>query len=467
MQQETIIEGFLKKRGEKGFKTYLDIYWPTRWCVLTDSTLVYKVDKTGPERGIIMINDVFNIEDHDNEQCIFHLETPYRKYSFQCPSKDEYLQWIDALKTLIQRNQGLEDSEHDYASQMMKSIQNDSLTNFCLCYCSPVSIKEMKRFISIGIDIMHQILVCKDLPESKPEDIVGLIWLFTAKIAQISDGKELFTSGCLRIDDVDGKIFNYINSCKNSYPRISTHYPERLSETFYLNGSQRGLDLRNLKLPSQKHSVLYFRLGDGTTAIKIEEAGFPPIIDNNFVSWENLLETAIHTKNYLRTRLPQKQSHIKKVWSKADNAFIEFKVSGRREKVPDALKQKFKKVLDLLYEDFQDGDTENIKLELYNYGIIYGLSAMITIIESIIHPTTAVRMVFSIGDTNSSPPVKLDKTLSGSVLCQQEQPCHNSLEMSFLVINKMKEYSSDEVDKVSTPTSTKTAPELKTLSERY
>lgn len=46
---------------------------------------------------------------------------------------------------------------------------------------------------------------------------------------------ELFTSGVIRIDDENGRLFNFINSCDGVYSRASSHYGERLKETVILN----------------------------------------------------------------------------------------------------------------------------------------------------------------------------------------------------------------------------------------
>jgi hypothetical protein len=120
---------------------------------------------------------------------------------------------------------------------------------------------------------------------------VALTWFFLAKVAAFD---ELFTSGVIRIDDPDAIIFNFLDACEGVYERYSpfpsrslafalcscpfliifspsdhvcrrsTHYPERLDETFLLNpGAQRGLDIRKdeplLRLPANKHTLLFFR----------------------------------------------------------------------------------------------------------------------------------------------------------------------------------------------------------------
>eukprot|EP01127_Copromyxa_protea_P018653 TRINITY_DN5918_c0_g1_i8.p1 TRINITY_DN5918_c0_g1~~TRINITY_DN5918_c0_g1_i8.p1 ORF type:complete len:292 (-),score=57.70 TRINITY_DN5918_c0_g1_i8:90-965(-) len=66
---------------------------------------------------------------------------------------------------------------------------------------------------------------------STPKDIVALTWFFLAKVAAVD---ELFTSGVIRIDDPDAKFFNFLDACEGVYERRSTHYPERLDETFFV-----------------------------------------------------------------------------------------------------------------------------------------------------------------------------------------------------------------------------------------
>lgn len=93
----------------------------------------------------------------------------------------------------------------------------------------------------------------------------------------------------------------FLTNFQGTYPRYSTHFEERLSESFVLNpgtslfpfysfakflsvifstfarffivtflGPQCGLDIRGMGLPAGKNTVLFFRVGDGTTLIKLE-----------------------------------------------------------------------------------------------------------------------------------------------------------------------------------------------------
>lgn len=86
-------------------------------------------------------------------------------------------------------------------------------------------------------------------------------------------------------------------------------------------GAQRGLDIRKdepmLRLPANKHTLLFFRLMDNTTVIKLEsmtfftvfpnyiDAGCPPFWREGFQSFENCLEFARHSKDYVETCVAQ------------------------------------------------------------------------------------------------------------------------------------------------------------------
>lgn len=59
----------------------------------------------------------------------------------------------------------------------------------------------------------------KDTAEiSTPKDVVALTWFILAKVAAFD---ELYTSGVIRIDDPDARIFNFIDACDGVYERYS------------------------------------------------------------------------------------------------------------------------------------------------------------------------------------------------------------------------------------------------------
>jgi hypothetical protein len=60
------------------------------------------------------------------------------------------------------------------------------------------------------------------------------------------------------------------SSLLSSCFRLSSHFIERLDESFKLHENHRGLDIGHGFLPAGKATVLFFRLGDGTTIIKME-----------------------------------------------------------------------------------------------------------------------------------------------------------------------------------------------------
>lgn len=59
-----------------------------------------------------------------------------------------------------------------------------------------------------------------------PKDVVALTWFFLAKVAAF---EELFTSGVIRIDDPDARIFNFIDACEGVYERFESSTSSALS----------------------------------------------------------------------------------------------------------------------------------------------------------------------------------------------------------------------------------------------
>eukprot|EP01126_Amoeba_proteus_P008280 TRINITY_DN13055_c0_g1_i2.p1 TRINITY_DN13055_c0_g1~~TRINITY_DN13055_c0_g1_i2.p1 ORF type:complete len:273 (-),score=64.83 TRINITY_DN13055_c0_g1_i2:241-951(-) len=171
-----------------------------------------------------------------------------------------------------------------------------------------------------------------------------------------------------------------MDSCPGVYHRISTHFIERIEETFLLNpGPQRGIDLRTdrdeFRLPADKRTLLFFRLGDGTTVIKMEDAGCPPFWKQEFKTIENVLEYVKHSVAFVKTRVNSKDDFMK-----------------RKEHVPQEAKEVFYKALVSLYPGPSDpasstpGDTarEEIREVLFQQGIQYGISYMIGVMESLL-----------------------------------------------------------------------------------
>jgi len=202
-----------------------------------------------------------------------------------------------------------------------------------------------------------------------------LLWLFHYKAAQ---QHQLFTSGVIRIDDPEGRIFNFINNCPGTYTRLSTHFAERLSETIALHGGQRGLDFKNMTtLPVKKAALLFFRLGDGTLILKLEHAGCPPFWKTDFMTIENTIEYGRHSRDYMKTRvIHNKGMPIR-----------------RTEKVPEDAINIFTEALWILFppENFKvqgEYSVTNIHREqLQNYGITHGISAMIDILSGELSPS--------------------------------------------------------------------------------
>lgn len=210
---------------------------------------------------------------------------------------------------------------------------------------------------------------------------------------------EFYTSGVFRVDDPDGRIFKFLNSHKNAYPRISTHYTERIDETYALHSQQRGIDIRkspNCALPANKNTVLFFRLGDGTTIMKIESAGCPPFWQDGFRNTKSAMEFGRHSTDYFRSRfngLTQGQLPRRDENCTAD--FIQIYADALDILYPNMKKlEKFhtadecqdeeggkKKKLDKAAAKEQDKEL-TLKEKLFKFGVTHGLTVMIVLLEA-------------------------------------------------------------------------------------
>lgn len=152
---------------------------------------------------------------------------------------------------------------------------------------------------------------------------------------------------------------------------MSSHYVERLDESFEKHENHRGLDIRgHAALPAGKFTILFFRLADGTTVLKMEsvyytitiivalsythphsEVGCPPFWKKDFRSVKNALEFGRHTKDFVSTRV---LNNAKKGGMKQQRA--EYVTVGSKRVFSLALDQLYpnKKSLHTTFDEYEE-----------------------------------------------------------------------------------------------------------------
>ena len=176
------------------------------------------------------------------------------------------------------------------------------------------------------------------LDHASPENAVALMWLLTAKTAYYN---QEFRNGAIRQEN--GKIINeFFKSFNNVqlnggpilYSRISTHMKENIgkSGTIKADEFQWGLDLKNLGLPANKHTILFALQPDGSLYIKMEERGYPPCWKKGYCTWNNLIEDLGHWGTFITSRFEKSSGTAKK-----------------KEHVPEKIKKEFEHTMKLLF----------------------------------------------------------------------------------------------------------------------
>jgi len=123
--QKINIEGFLKKRGEKGLITT----WKKRWFSLKDCKLVYSKEPNGPPIGHIQLlgRVVVSIPEHNfgyekgGNHWGFEIVTKTRVWALQTTTEKELQRWLNTLKVFLKYTVNVQNSlssesdlEHDW-----------------------------------------------------------------------------------------------------------------------------------------------------------------------------------------------------------------------------------------------------------------------------------------------------------------------------------------------------------------
>lgn len=156
---------------------------------------------------------------------------------------------------------------------------------------SKVSIEEAIDYMNQGEALVEQIIDGKcpkmdDDCEKAQEQLRAVCWFIMGKAGM--EG-HFVKSGTLRFNDENSKIFEFLNSSPERYLRVSTHFNERslssdagfgnVGFTGLARGkkAQPGIEDYQSKLPGQGGAIVFDKLKDGTTFLKIESGGMPEV----------------------------------------------------------------------------------------------------------------------------------------------------------------------------------------------
>lgn len=276
-----------------------------------------------------------------------------------------------------------------------------NLFNFWYHHCPNIDMETYKQNIETGQKLVADLKkIAKDYPLGELNDAVwidkikslatgdnavALMWYLMNKCAE---NDNLYTEGAMVIhpnDNLSGKrieLFlracgddeNYIkNIGYNAYTRISTHMHGRFED------EQWGLDLLNMGLPAQKHTILFGTLDDGTLYIKMEKHGCPPVfkqVPGSEKQKKMLPQFVGHTQDYAATR-PITQPFI------SDDRII--KLAPRRENVPKPVITIYKKALK---EALDNGTINKDEYEKNLTCIEHGLTEMSNALDPIVRKNT-------------------------------------------------------------------------------
>lgn len=270
---------------------------------------------------------------------------------------------------------------------------------------SGVSRDELKAYIASGREIASKLGDLNTLTPQQysKEGARDVIW-YMMYMSATRD--EQHTSGMFRIDDNNKNLFHFINTCDKSpgsYGRISTHYGAHAEHTKELTGGkQRGLDMGDLKLPGDKHTILFSTLPDGTTFVKLEEHGFPPFWKKSHMGFKSLSQSVGHSVDLVE--------HLAGV--KKKNTY-----AARRENTSKADLQLFTSCMSTLKEMYSElskidpqGINEKEKIQKREEkGIKYGITQMH---KSLTKQIADVKVQIEIAKSNNHDTTELEDKLN-------------------------------------------------------
>ena len=112
--------GFLTKQG-KNIRS-----WKTRFFILSEGKLVYKLD--GKKSSTIpLANSYIQLNDEKYREYCFELVTPSRTYYLGCSTRYEMLEWIRCIQLATPPNaKKAENNQTDYSSTIPQKLFRDN-----------------------------------------------------------------------------------------------------------------------------------------------------------------------------------------------------------------------------------------------------------------------------------------------------------------------------------------------------
>ena len=196
----------------------------------------------------------------------------------------------------------------------------DALKTLCESIYPDRKFEDVKNYVLLGEKIVEAINASKDgrpplsvtindreiTISSSDEALRAISWYLQAKsIFDNAGANRAITtpglSGAMMISDPDRKLYHFLRSNKNSYPRRSSHLPNLL-----LGGKnkQNGIEDYRNELPGQRGTVLYDTVAkregkDAQLYLKIEASGVPPLSGSGGTKRENALRFARHALSFI------------------------------------------------------------------------------------------------------------------------------------------------------------------------
>jgi hypothetical protein len=346
-------QGWLVKTGEHVYSSSRK-----RFFVLDvkQHLLKYFTDETRSELlGCIDMKAALCVTKSSTKEFTFEIKQKNNSRIFELAtdSEDSLEIWITTLSNIILAFSTVDHMEATFPSGYCLFQKVVDVTGFLLEYCSCTN-GDFILALDHGVNVLKRNLI----GTPTQDDIIGIIWILYYKVACYD---ELFTSGLLRIDDMDDKLYDYFSSYPDKYQRFSSHFNERKETDEF---GQFGIDINatglkgNFKLPCQKHAILFFKLRDGSLCIKLENAGCPPIYTSKHMNKEDISSYVNHALDFVHTR------------NAGSNKLY------RKEHVPEGYKEIFLTIIsNLSPDDYED---------TYLFGCTYGISMMIHAIQAII-----------------------------------------------------------------------------------
>lgn len=247
-------------------------------------------------------------------------------------------------------------------------------------------INRMKEHVLSGERLIQQMRSSTALEETTKRNISDVIWYLMA-LAAAKD--QQFVSGTFRVYDPEGILFKFLERCQpdrngGCYARLSSHFrvekgqprDSTLQHPAGSNRNQRGIDMRHIELPGNKHTVLFSQLFDGSTWIKPERHGLPPFFESGYRTLTNFGEAIKHCFDYVLWRFNHGD------YSTWETQRRRLRYMPRRENLGNAVRREYRFAMRLIRRSVMEKNEQQRLHRIEKDGLNHGLSAMISGLQS-------------------------------------------------------------------------------------